>query len=66
MAHGDYVPGKIADKEDIPCTEKVGPDESVKVQARVGVHFVPCAVEVGGDRSLVVTRVGVKVDEAHC
>jgi hypothetical protein len=66
MAHGDDVPGKIANKEDVPCTEKVGPDESVKVRAREGVHFTQCAVKVGGDRSLVVTLVGVKVDEAHC
>ncbi len=46
--------------------EKVGSDESVKVRARGGVHFAPCAVEVGGDRSLVVTLVGIKVDKAHC
>ncbi len=65
MAHGDDVPGKIADDEDVPCTEKVGPDEYVKVRARESVHFVPCTVKVSGDWSLVVTLVGVKVDEAH-
>jgi hypothetical protein len=57
--------GKIANKEDPPCTEKVGPDESIKVRAREGVHFAPCAVKVGSDQSLVVTLVGVKVDKAH-
>ena len=56
----------IANKEDVPCTEKVGPDESIKVRAREGVHFVPCAVEAGSDWSLMVILVGVKVDEAHC
>ncbi len=64
MAHGDYVLGKIVNEEDVPCTEKIGPDESVKVRARECVHFVPCAVKAGGDWSLVVTLVGVKVDEA--
>jgi hypothetical protein len=49
MAHEDYVPGKIANEEDVLCTEKDGPDEFVKVQAREGVHFAPCAVKVGGD-----------------
>jgi hypothetical protein len=66
MAHWDYIPGKIANEEDVPCTEKVGPDESVKVQAREGMHFAPCAVKVGSDQSLVVMLVGAKVDEAHC
>jgi hypothetical protein len=66
MAHGDYVPGKITDKEEVLCTKKVGPDESIKVWAREGMHFVPCAVKVGGDWSLVVTLVGIKVDKAHC
>ena len=65
MAHGDYVPGKITNEEDVPCTEKVGPDESVKVRAREGMHFAPCTVKVGGDWSLVVMLVGVKVDKAH-
>ncbi len=65
-AHRDYVPGKITNIENIPCMEKVGPDESIKVRAREGVHFAPCAVEVCGDQSLVVTLVGVKVDKAHC
>jgi hypothetical protein len=49
MAHGDDVTGKIADDKEVPCTEKVGPDESVKVRARESVHFVPCTVKVGGD-----------------
>ena len=66
MAHGDDVTGKIADDKEVPCTEKVGPDESVKVQAREGMHFAPCAVKVGSDQSLVVMLVGAKVDEAHC
>jgi hypothetical protein len=46
--------------------EKVGSDESIKVRAREGVHFAPCAVEVGGDWSLVVMLAGIKVDKAHC
>ena len=57
--------GKIADDKEVPCTEKVGPDESVKVRARESMHFVPCTVKVGSDWSLVVSLVGVKVDKVH-
>jgi hypothetical protein len=57
MAHGDYVPGKITNEEDVPCTEKVGPDESIKVRSREGVHFAPCTVKVGGNGVLLVAFV---------
>ncbi len=45
--------------------EIVGPNETTKVWAREGVDLAPCTVKVGGDWSLEVTLVGVKVDEAH-
>jgi hypothetical protein len=63
--HRDDVPGKIGNKQDIACAEMVGPNKTVKIRAREGKYLAPCTDKVGRDWSLVLTLMGIKVDEAQ-
>jgi hypothetical protein len=65
VTHGDDVMVKIGDEKDVACAEMVGPNETVEVRVREDVDLAPCAVKVGGDQSLVMALMGIKVYKAH-
>ncbi len=64
--HRDDVPGKISNKQDVACVEMVGPNKTIKIRAREGKDLAPCTDKVGRDWSLVLTLMGIEVDENQC